>query len=139
MYVRRSFHKKRDLKKKKLFSFLNFFQKCKLWIVWNWFLVKRTANQTECSSLEQRSAIKRLVAEKCKSCVWNWFIVKNYFHLTKTFLLKLFKIVANQTEYSRLEQRFVIDFLVAKKCKPCEICRRICDVYGKMFQSNIYE
>ena len=32
----------------------------------------------------------------------------------------------NQTESSRLEQKSVIKFLVAEKCKPCEIYRRMC-------------
>ena len=44
----------------------------------------------------------------------------------------LVKMMANQTEYSRLEQRFVIKFLVAKKCKPCEIYRKMCDVYREV-------
>ena len=38
-------------------------------------------------------------------------------------------MVANQ--YSKLEQRSVINFLLAEKCKPCEIYRRICNVYGE--------
>ena len=38
-------------------------------------------------------------------------------------------MTANQTECSRFEQRSVIKFLVAEKCKPCEIYRRICNVY----------
>ena len=46
---------------------------------------------------------------------------KNYFNIVKIFVLKLFKKVENQTEYSRLEQRSVIKFLLAEKCKPCEI------------------
>ena len=36
-------------------------------------------------------------------------------------------MVVNQTECSRL----VIKSLVAEKYKPCEIYRRMCDVYGK--------
>ena len=39
--------------------------------------------------------------------------------------------MANQTECSWLEQRSVMKFLVVKKRKPCEIYRRICDVYGE--------
>ena len=38
-------------------------------------------------------------------------------------------MLANQTEYSRLEHRSVIRFLVAEKCKLCEIYRIMCDVY----------
>ena len=37
--------------------------------------------------------------------------------------------MANQIESSRLEQRFVIEFQVAEKCKQCEIYRRMCDAY----------
>ena len=40
---------------------------------------------------------------------------KNYFGLTKIFVLRLFKMARNQTEYSRHEQRSIIKFLVAKK------------------------
>ena len=40
-------------------------------------------------------------------------------------------MVANQC--SRLEQRSVMKFLVPEKYKPCEIYRRMCDVYGKLF------
>ena len=36
---------------------------------------------------------------------------KNYSDLTNIFVLRLFKIVANQTESSKLEHRFVIKFL----------------------------
>ena len=34
-------------------------------------------------------------------------------------------MVANQTDCSRFEQKFVIKFFVAEKCKPCEIYRRM--------------
>ena len=56
--------------------------------------------------------------------VWNWFIVK---------IISLF-----QTECSRLEQRSVIIFLVSEKCKPREIYRRMCDVYGEAYFSQKY-
>ena len=46
---------------------------------------------------------------------------KNYFNLIKIFVLRLFKMVVNQTECSRLEQRSAIKVLVADKCKPYEI------------------
>ena len=36
----------------------------------------------------------------------------------------------------RLEQRFVIKFLVAEKCKSLEIYRWICDVYGEAYFSQ---
>ena len=50
-------------------------------------------------------------------------------------------MVVNQTVCSRFEQRSVIKFLVAKKCKPCKIYRRMCDVYRKSYfsQKNIYK
>ena len=40
-------------------------------------------------------------------------------------------MVANQTEYSRLEQRSVIKYLVTEKYKLYEIYRRMWDVYGE--------
>ena len=43
---------------------------------------------------------------------------------------------ANQIECSRLEQRSVIKFMVMEKCKPCEIYRRMCDVYEKAIFSK---
>ena len=48
-------------------------------------------------------------------------------------------MVASQTEY--LKQRSVIKFMVAEKCKPCEIYRRMCDEYGEacFSQRNIYK
>ena len=52
-------------------------------------------------------------------------------------------MAANQTLYSRLEQRYVIEPLVAEKCKPCEIYLRMCDMYGegcfwqKMFTNGL--
>ena len=48
--------------------------------------------------------------------------------LGKIFVLRPSKIAANQKEYSRLEESSVNQFLVAKKCKPCDIYRRMCDV-----------
>ena len=56
---------------------------------------------------------------------------KNYFSFTNIFTLRLFKMIANQVKCSRLEQRSIIKFLLAENCKPCEIYRRICDVYGE--------
>ena len=38
-------------------------------------------------------------------------------------------MAANQTEYTRLEQRSVITFLEADKCKSSEIYKRMCNVY----------
>ena len=48
-----------------------------------------------------------------------------------------------QTECSRLEQRSVIKLFLIEKCKPCEICRRMCNVCGealfpqKMFTNEL--
>ena len=38
-------------------------------------------------------------------------------------------MAANQKEFSWLEQRSVMKVLLAEKCKPCEIYRKMCDVY----------
>ena len=59
------------------------------------------------------------------------FYCKNYFNLTKIFVLIQFKMAASQTECSSLEQRSVIKFLLAKMCKPCEVYKRMCHVYGE--------
>ena len=40
-------------------------------------------------------------------------------------------MAANQAKYAKLEQKSVIKSLVAKKCKPCEIYRRIWDMCGE--------
>ena len=66
----------------------------------------------------------------------NWFIAKSYSNLTEIFVLGLLRIVANQTECSRLEQRSVIKFLLAEKCKPCEIYTRMCIVYREAWLSQ---
>ena len=53
---------------------------------------------------------------------------KNYFSLSEIIVLGLFQIMANQTESSRLERKSVIKFLIADKCKLCEIYRMY-DIY----------
>ena len=56
-----------------------------------------------------------------KLCLfWNWFIAK-IISISQKYVLRLFKMATNQTEYSRIEQRSVIKFLQADMCKPCEI------------------
>ena len=63
---------------------------------------------------------------------------KNYLNLARIFILRLFKLAANRTECFRFEQRSVIKFLVAEKCKPYE---NYCyDVYGEacFSQKNLY-
>ena len=54
---------------------------------------------------------------------------KNDLNHTQKYVLRLFKIVINQIECSRLEQRSVIKFFLTKKCKLCVIYRKMCDVY----------
>ena len=39
-------------------------------------------------------------------------------------------MMVNQTEFSRLEQRSLMKFLVAQNYKPCEIYKRMCEVYA---------
>ena len=56
---------------------------------------------------------------------------KNYFNLTKLLVLRLFKMVKNQAEWSRLEQTSMINFFLVEKCKPCEIYWRMFNVYGE--------
>ena len=45
-------------------------------------------------------------------------------------------MVANQTESARLEQRSVIKFLLAEKCKQCEIYKTMCDVYREIWAEH---
>ena len=46
-------------------------------------------------------------------------------------------MLANQTEGSKLEQKFVIKLSVAEKSKPCEIYRRMRDVHEENFFCQI--
>ena len=50
-------------------------------------------------------------------------------------------LMAGQTEHFKFEERSVIKFLVAEKCKPCEIYRRMCDVFGDacFSKNNVYK
>ena len=43
----------------------------------------------------------------------------------------LFDAIQNGGKSNTMLQRQVIKFLLAEKCKFCEIFRRICDIYGK--------
>ena len=61
---------------------------------------------------------------------------KNYSNLIKIFVLRLFKMVANQKQCFRLEQRSLIRFLIATKSKPCDIYRRMYVVYGEAYFSQ---
>ena len=58
---------------------------------------------------------------------------KDYFNLPKIFVLRQFKMVANQTDCFRLEQRSAITFFVAEKYKLCKIYRRMCNRYGEAY------
>ena len=44
-------------------------------------------------------------------------------------------MLANQKVCSKLEQRSAIKFLLAEKCKACEIYRRMYDVNGEAYFS----
>ena len=57
---------------------------------------------------------------------------QNYFNLPKIFVLRLFKMLANQKECSRLELKPVIKFLLTDKCKPYKIYR-MWDLYGETY------
>ena len=49
-------------------------------------------------------------------------------------------MMANQTQCSWFQQRSVIKYLLAEKCKLCEIYKRIYDVYKACFdKKNIYK
>ena len=50
-------------------------------------------------------------------------------NLSKIFVLRQFNMAAHQIKFLTLEQRSVIKFWAAEKCKPCEIYRR--DMYGE--------
>ena len=72
----------------------------------------------------------KIFSHKYKFCiVWNWFIPKIMLILQNTH----FEAIPNggKSEYSRIEQRSVISFRVIKKCKSCNIYRRMCDVNGE--------
>ena len=59
----------------------------------------------------------------------------NYFNLTKIFAVETIQN-GSKSKCTRLEQRYVIEFLLTEKCKPCEIYRRICDVNGEAYFSQ---
>ena len=46
---------------------------------------------------------------------------KSYFNLAKIFVLKLFKMAANQRMCPQFKQRSVMKYFVSEMCKPCEI------------------
>ena len=56
---------------------------------------------------------------------WELENTKNHFDLTEIFALRLFKMVANSKKCFRLEQKSFMKLLLAEKCKPCDIYRRL--------------
>ena len=50
--------------------------------------------------------------------------IEKHILVTKMFINEL-----NMGLSLQIEQRSVIKYLLAEKCKPCEIYRRMCDVY----------
>ena len=61
----------------------------------------------------------------------NWIDYgKNYFNLAKIIVLRLLKMVGNQTQCSSLEQKYDIRFFSAGKYKQWETCRRMSVVCG---------
>ena len=66
---------------------------------------------------------------------------KNCFSFAKMFVLRLFEMVENQKQCSKLEQRSVVKFLLAEKYKPCKIYRRMRDVHGEVClnQKDVYK
>ena len=69
------------------------------------------------------------------------FLFKKVILILQNYLfLAYLKMAENQTESFRLEQRSVIRFLMAEKYKPCEIYRKMCNMYGEDFllKKSIY-
>ena len=75
-----------------------------------------------------------------KNFLLKCYYIKCYdFNTTKTFLLRWFKMSANQTLCFRIKQRSAIKFWVSEKCKQCELYKRMWDLYGKAcFSKKIF-
>ncbi len=56
-------------------------------------------------------------------------LYKNYSNLREAFILRLFKMLTNQTECCKFEQKSVIKSLVVEKFKESEIYQITYDVY----------
>ena len=65
---------------------------------------------------QQNNFFFRPFGIKVNSALFGIALEKNYSNLTKIFVLRLFKMVTNQTECSGLEQKSVSKFLVAERC-----------------------
>ena len=88
------------------------------------------------SLADWRSLVKHFFFGKRQFCiVWNCFIVKTTL-IPKKYLYLGYSKWRQIIECPRLEQRFVIEFLVIEKCKLCEIYWRKCDVYGDVCFRN---
>ena len=75
----------------------------------------------------------RIFFYKCKFCIiWDWLIEKNYFNLAKIFW-DYSKWWAIKLRASDLDRGMFIKFLVAEKCKSCEIYRRMYVEYGETY------
>ena len=72
------------------------------------------------------------------NCSVELIYCKNHFNLSKILVLRLFKMVANQMECFRLEQRSIMKFLVTENCKPCEIYKWIC-LWRSMLWGDAYK
>ena len=61
------------------------------------------------------------------------FSSKKYFNLTKIFVLRLFKIAANPSEYSGLQQRSATKLFMVEISKLRKIYNRMSDVLGEIY------
>ena len=62
---------------------------------------------------------------KCKFCINDWFLAKIILIVQKSF--DAIQNGGKIKQYAKLERRSVLKSLVAEKCKPCEIYRRMWD------------
>ena len=116
-----------------IFFFLEcLFHKCKLCIVWNWFIAKiilmiqkylfeaiQYGGKSSGMLRAWREILHQIwVVEKCKPC-------EIYRRMCDVYR----EACLSKKRCSRLKQRSVIKVLVVVKCKPCEIYRRMINVY----------
>ena len=62
--------------------------------------------------------------------IWNWFVAKIILILEQ-YSFWCYRKYWQIAKCSRLEQKSVFKFLIAGKCKQCEIYRRMYDMYRK--------
>ena len=65
--------------------------------------------------------------------IWNWFIVKNYFNPPKYLFWGYSKWWQIKQSAFGLKRGQLSNVLVAEKYKPCEIYRKMYDVYREVF------